>query len=733
LGLLWGWWTDRRLLLLPLVWFFLAGAAFHHQSLHPVFPPEHITRLPLEEELSLRGRLARPPRTGPAGRQLVLQVESWLSPWGWQPATGLVLIHAPPGETPPTGSEAVFRGKLTAPRRLMNPGVPDRPRNLAREGIFRTLSLREPEDLLWLATPELPLRERLRGGIRILLEPYPLEVRALYRALLLGEQGEITREMRQALSRTGTAHLVAISGLHLGMAAALTYALVFWLLRRFPGLLLRLSAVKAATVAAAVPVVGYAWLAGGSPATQRAEVMVLAYLAAVLLGRAREVVSALALAALVILALNPLRLFSPSFALSFTAVAGLLTLVPRWSAWLPQVPDEGGLGSWWPRLRRWLPEAFFASVAASVATAPLVAWFFNLLPLAGFVANLAAIPLVLGVALPLGELAALARMLGFPQAARGLLDLGQWPLWLGWQIIAGLARMPGAAVICPTPTPLQVALAYLAVALLALPPRGRLAWGGAALTALALLLTVVLPRTAPEGVEITVLDRPGGLAAVVNTPEGRRLLLSAGTPGFPGREELFLEVVPRYLHHRQFRRLDEVAVVPLTPANAPELLEVARQFQVGTWTLTWPREPSPAGVALLNLLGDEGQRVLRLGPEPRQQVWGPLTMRFLPLPGAVALELEAHGRRVALLPPVSVENLELPAAGTAGWEAVVAPRLPSSEGRAAVKARRWVLYGGTGDRFDPRAAPGVRFHTRQGAVTVMLTAAGVQVSQWSGP
>ncbi|MEJ5329576.1 MAG: ComEC/Rec2 family competence protein [Desulfobaccales bacterium] len=732
LGLLWGWWTDRRLLLLPLVWFFLTGAAFHEQGLQPVFPPEHVTRLPLHEELTLRGRLAQPPRAGPAGLQLILQAEAWLSPQGWQPATGPVLVHAPPGEAPPLGREAVLRGKLSAPRRLNNPGAADRPRNLAREGIFRTVSLRDPGDLVWLATPEMPLKERLRGGLRSLLVPYPVEIRALYRALLLGEQGEITREMREALSRTGTAHLVAISGLHLGMAAAITYALVFWLLRRVPWLLLRLNAIKAATVAAAVPVVGYAWLAGGSPATQRAEVMVLAYLAAVLLGRAREVVSALALAALVILAFNPLRLFSPSFALSFIAVAGLLALLPRWSVWLPRVPPEHGLRTWWPRLKRWLPEAFLASLAASLATAPLVAWFFNILPLLGFLVNLAAIPLVLGVGLPLGELAALSQMLGLTFAARVLLDLGQWPLWLGWQIIDSASRIPGAAVLCPTPTFFQLAVAYGGIACLALPGGGRLAYGGAALAALVLFLTVAVPRAPSEGVTVTVLDHPGGLAATVEVPDGRRLLVSAGWPPYPGRGETLVDVVPRYLHYRHIRRLTEVAVLTLTPANAAELLEVAGRFPAPTWTMAWPREPSPAGVALVNLLGDEKKRVRRLGQEVPPETWGPLKLRYLPLREAAALELKAYSRRVVLLPPVAMDHLELPAAAAAGWDAVVAPRLPPPDAPAAPKARRWVLYGGRGDQSGPRSSPAASCHTHQGAVTLRLTPAGVQVSQETG-
>src|SRR4030042_4353540 len=152
----------------------------------------------------------------------------------------------------------------------------------------------------------------------------------MYLAMLLGDQGESPPEMRQAFTRTGTSHLLVINGMHLAAVAAVAYFLCFWGLRRFPRLLLRINAVKVSWVVAAIPVVAYAWMAGGSPSTQRAEIMVLAYLLLLFLGRPREVWSALALAALIILSLSPLRLYAISFQLSFAAVAGLVYFLPRW-------------------------------------------------------------------------------------------------------------------------------------------------------------------------------------------------------------------------------------------------------------------------------------------------------------------------------------------------------------------------------------------------------------------
>jgi competence protein ComEC len=108
------------------------------------------------------------------------------------------------------------------------------------------------------STEAYPLGERLRGGIRQRLQGLDPVSSAIYLAMLLGDQGEITPEMRQDFARTGTSHLLVINGLHLGMVAAVTFFLSFWLLRRCAWLLLRVNVVKIATLLSAMPVVFYA-------------------------------------------------------------------------------------------------------------------------------------------------------------------------------------------------------------------------------------------------------------------------------------------------------------------------------------------------------------------------------------------------------------------------------------------------------------------------------------------
>ena len=311
--------------------------------------------------------------------------------------------------------------------------------------------------------------------------------RAIYLAMLLGDQGEITPAMRQNFARTGTSHLLVINGLHLGMVALVTYFLSFWLLRCFPRLLLRVNAVKIATLLAAIPVVFYAWVAGGSPSTQRAEVMVLAYLFLVFLGRPGEVWSALALAALIILSLAPLRLFAISFQLSFAAVAFLIYLVPRlveWTSW-PKLdhPIPGAAARLLFRIKEW----FIVSVVATLATAPLVAFYFQVVSLLGILVNLVAIPLVLLLALPLGEAAVISQAFSLTPVAQALLFVGKLPLWLGYQAVQWGARVPGSAITTPTPTWLMIAAYYAILILVFYPRRTYLTWAGAGLAGLVLL------------------------------------------------------------------------------------------------------------------------------------------------------------------------------------------------------------------------------------------------------
>ena len=409
--------------------------------------------------------------------------------------------------------------------------------------------------------------------------------------MLLGDQAEITPLMRQNFARTGTSHLLAINGMHLGAAALVTYLISFWLLRRFPRLLLRINAVEIATLLSAIPVVFYAWVAGGAPSTQRAEVMLLAYILMFSLRRPGEIWSALALAALLILSFSPLRLFSISFQLSFVAVAIIFFL----SRLFPKKPWSWIDAPLKDRLLFQAKEWLAVSVVATLATAPLVAFYFQVVSLLGILVNFLAIPLVLLLALPLGEAAVISQGFSLTPVAQFLLFLGNIPLWLGYQVIQWGAQVPGSAITTPTPTWLMIAAYYAVLVLVFHPRRTYLTWAGAGLAGLVLLTAAAFPLvTAPRALEVTCLDAYGGLEGVVVTPENRRLVVSTAMPPRWGRPHPGWGPLPGYLHWRQFRNLNMAIALNLGEANAGELLTLAQQFNVGSF---WYGRRDLAGAA----------------------------------------------------------------------------------------------------------------------------------------
>ncbi len=738
------WLTRRPARLLPLICFWLLGVAFYQQALHPVWPPHHLVNLPQNQEITLLGRLHRPARLGQERVQLFMAAQYWLSPEGWRPATGRLLVAAPDLLAPPVGTDLVVKGKLFAPRVLHNPGTFDRTRFLAADGIFRELRLKDRGHLVFLATGRYPLGERLRGGIRQLLRPLAPDLQAIYLSMLLGDQGEVTQEMRHYLARTGTSHLLVVNGLHLGMVAAVIFFLAGWLLRRSAWLLLRINVVKIATLLAAAAVVGYAWVAGGSPSTQRAEVMVLAFLLLIYLGRPREVWSALALAALVIISLSPLRLFSISFQLSFAAVAGLIYLMPHLLRIGEITIERDVQPSLLIHAYRGVKGWATASAIATLATAPLVAAYFQVVSILGIVVNLVAIPLVLGLALPLGEAAVLAQALHLLPLAQALLYLGQWPLWLGWQAICLGAALPGSAIIVPIPTWPQIGLYFLTLLLVFAPRRRLWTWAGAGLAGLTLIISVAWPLVKTnQALEVTCLDTYGNLECVIVSPEGRRLIVTAPARSWPGNSGGSFGPLPAYCHWRQFRTLDQAVALALSQDNAGELLTLAEQFNVGGFWYGRRGYPGPALWDLWNYLGDRGRLPLplspwRRGPQPPAQL-GSVILNYLQLgeDNIFALGLSCSGRQVLTLPPERQPAIPPNFQPTAtGLDLLILPAaLARSPDLPALLARLHphglVIYGGSWEVDERDGLGGTPcLFTREGAVSFYLSPKAVSACQW---
>ena len=329
------------------------------------------------------------------------------------------------------GDQATLHGVLQAPLPFDDF---DYPAYLANQGIssvlqFPTIVEVEPGHADPIRRTLSAWRLRLADGLE---QSVPEPQSSVDRALLLGLRTDIPPEVTEAFRRTGTSHLLAISGLHVGIVMLFLMGVVRLLFGRRWHLYLML------------PLLGiwlYAAMSGMAPPVWRAAVMGSIYLWGMYLGRSRSALPAIGAAAAIMLAVDPNLLKDVSFQLSFAAVLGLAALhqpiQEKFDKWLP-TPDSGLL-----RLAGPVKASVAVSLAAVVATLPLVAFHFEQVSTLGIPATLVtlpAIPLVLGASL----IASVGQSIFSPIGT-----FAGWGAWLATSYVIAVveffARLPGAS------------------------------------------------------------------------------------------------------------------------------------------------------------------------------------------------------------------------------------------------------------------------------------------------
>ncbi len=242
-------------------------------------------------------------------------------------------------------------------------------------------------------------------------------------AIITGDRSRIDGEVLQTLRDSNLAHLLAISGLHMGLLTGFVFLLVRHGLALWPRLALRVPVKKIGAVVALAAGLAYLFLSGGNVATQRAFIMVATVLFAVLLDRPAFSLRAVALAALLVLLMRPESLAQAGFQMSFaatTALVGVFDLLrtARWWAWLRDHM---------PKRVMPLLTLLITSATAGLATAPIAAYHFNQVSNFGLVANLLSVPLMGLLIMPAAVLALFLGLFGFGGFAYWLMGKG-----VGW-------------------------------------------------------------------------------------------------------------------------------------------------------------------------------------------------------------------------------------------------------------------------------------------------------------
>ncbi len=502
---------------------------------------------------------------------------------------GNVRIAVLGGGTFKLGDEIRLSARIHFPRNYGNPGEFDYVALMARDGIDATMTASKKSfgspafqiigyRSIFPSSHVEAIRTRIGDFFdRNLAYPENAEMRAL----VIGDQSEIGEPLRQTFARTGMAHLLVISGLHLSIVAAAMFAAVRLAMMLLPSLANRGYANKVAALAAMFAVCAYASIAGHHVSTMRALVMVVAYMLAVAIDRPREAIASLALAAIVICVALPGSTADIGFQLSFASVIAIVLGMRRFAAWFARSKRVGMLRGE-PSLPRWrYLEAATGYLAVSfwamVGTAPLTAYHFNQFAIVGIVANAAVVPIMAFGATISGLFAAALSFIS-EGAARPILLFGADALAAGNWLAAWFVNWPMAWARIFTPTILELTIAYAFIAIWLLAPLAvaivgkrtreivadiasppRFGWRPRCAIALAAVLTIdagcwIYDRFFNPDLRVTFLSVGEGDGAVIRFPGSRVMVIDGG--GSYGGFDAGERIIAPYLWSQKIVRVD---------------------------------------------------------------------------------------------------------------------------------------------------------------------------------
>jgi competence protein ComEC len=373
-------------LLLCLCLISLLGGVLRIQSTLPAADKDILQSYNDKGVVAIKGLVAADPELSGASLALQLEAREVESEGTWQQASGTVLVYVPQSSSYKYGDLLQVEGKLKTPPQL---GDFDWREYLARKGIHSFMSYPEQIELLAKGQGFKPLewlyglRNRMSQALdRALPQPQS----ALAQAILLGKRSSIPDDLNVSFFRTGTTHIIAISGLNLSIVAGVVLSLTVWLFGRRRSTYFWLALVA---------VWGYAALTGMQAPVLRAAIMGSLWLFADYIGRPRSALPALLLAAAVMIGIRPSILGDVSFQLSFASMAGLILLTPYFQSWGRKafgISDEARTAV------TFTIDGLSVTLGAILATLPIIVFYFHQISLVSLPANLfilAAVPAIM--------------------------------------------------------------------------------------------------------------------------------------------------------------------------------------------------------------------------------------------------------------------------------------------------------------------------------------------------
>ncbi|MFO7558027.1 MAG: DNA internalization-related competence protein ComEC/Rec2 [Desulfobacterales bacterium] len=585
---------KKSALFSPLLLFLCLGYLSIQPWTSPRFPENHIVHYADGRKRAIQGVIESEPVYKNYRLKFHLQSEAFIRGDHAEAVTGKLGVTVS-GKFPDIspGDRICFAAGIRSIRNFGNPGGFDYERFMAFKGIHAT-TYTQGEKIRVLAKKDFSKKpfslHRFRKKISgVIDDSIPGRHRQIFKALVLGDRSGIPDDLRETFNRTGTGHLLAISGLHVGIIASISFFIFSWILSRFEHLLWHARVKKGAALLSIFPILFYGLLSGMSPSTQRAVIMVSLFLMTFPVEREQDMVNTIAIAAFFILLVFPPALFSISFQLSFSAVLSIVLGLSKIRPFI-QHPETRI-----PRVVQKILLFIAVSFFATAGTMPVVMAAFNQISLIGLPANLVAVPLI-----------------GFMVVPVGLLSIFLWPLnhfvsiicikTSGYLLSAAVemmqaaSDMPYAAVKTITPSVFEIICFYLllwGILNLGKSRGSRMekavspVAGTAKIIPLAACILLSLDagywfhhRFLHNELRVTLLDVGQGNAALLELPKGYCMLIDGGGFSSNAAFDVGKLIVAPFLWGKKIRTVETLVLSHPNSDHMNGLIYIAKHFNV---------------------------------------------------------------------------------------------------------------------------------------------------------
>ncbi|MEQ9618335.1 MAG: ComEC/Rec2 family competence protein [Deltaproteobacteria bacterium] len=504
--------------------------------------------------IDVEGTLYRAPESRERGSRLFLKADYVLEKGEFSPVSGKAIIFTSERvEGLAYGDRIRVIGIKLAPfRTYRNPGAFDLKKYYGRQGVYlsgftegesRIISFGRDKSYSRVLYYLDRVRQRFGNFVR---DNFPSPESEILNAVTIGENGGIPRDLRTEFSRAGVAHVLAISGLHVGAVAIVFFLLIKWILKRSEYFLLRFKVPSLAAALTILPVFLYTAVAGFSTSAVRAFIMISLFLLSIILGRDEKKINTLAAAAFIILVWHPWSIFELSFQLSFAAVFGILLVHIFYPFKFGTLKDD-------------FVSLLKTTCAATFATLPFIVNSFGILPAVSIPANLVFVPFVELLIVPLGLVSFLVFLVS-PLLAGPLLSLS---IFFVKMLVFGIGKLsltPYFSLnIPPLDTISWVLFALTGIALLVMGKLARLKLLFP-LILFAFVLSLIHPLIIKPGrgdLNAYFLDAGENKSiAFFELPDGEKILIDGGFSKYGSSGYIERTVAGRFLITSGVRRID---------------------------------------------------------------------------------------------------------------------------------------------------------------------------------